>query len=454
MKKGKVIFYSIEKGFGFIQIENTEDSIYFHISGLIDKIRENDNVNFEESINAKGRIALKVSLLKPEEKTPIKEKIKVKKASQKVIPKAINIVDIEKQIDNEKQNVSYDIREFTLEYYVDKYLKNEEEGTNELFVPEYQREFIWDENRQSRFIESVILGLPVPLFFVAEINEGSDEFDGRLEIVDGSQRIRTLAAFISNELTLHGLRKLTELNDLKFENLKPSRQRLIKNTSMRMIVLSSRADEKIRNEMFDRINTSSVPLEPMETRRGVYRGKFTDFVIKCASKEEFLNLVPLLKFDKNRRKEEEYVLRFFAFTETFPKFSFQGESLKSANVATFLDNYVKYKNENFVEATTLIMEEKFDRMLDFVQRTFGKRGFAKKDGVEGVSSIYFEAIAIGAHFALEENPNLKCNDISWSELNKSTPNDFFKILPGRYKTHTAAKLKDRINYAKIKFLNK
>jgi uncharacterized protein with ParB-like and HNH nuclease domain len=114
------------------------------------------------------------------------------------------VIDLEKvelQIENEKQNVSYDIREFTLEYYVDKYLKNEESGTNELFVPDYQREFIWDYKRQGRFIESVILGLPVPLFFVAEINEGNDEFDGRLEIVDGSQRIRTLAAFVSNELT-------------------------------------------------------------------------------------------------------------------------------------------------------------------------------------------------------------------------------------------------------------
>lgn len=160
--------------------------------------------------------------------------------------KAIDLEKVEMEIEKEKQNVSFDIREFTLEYYVDKYLKDEDKGTNELFVPEYQREFIWDEKRQSRFIESVILGLPVPLFFVAEINEGDDEFDGRLEIVDGSQRIRTLAAFITDDLTLVGLRKLTILNNTKFSDLKPSRQRLLKNSSMRMIVLSSRADEKVR----------------------------------------------------------------------------------------------------------------------------------------------------------------------------------------------------------------
>jgi hypothetical protein len=365
----------------------------------------------------------------------------------------IDIDKVEIQIEKEKQNVSYDIREFTLEYYVDKYLKEEDKGTNELFVPEYQREFIWDYKRQSRFIESVILGLPVPLFFVAEINEGNDEFDGRLEIVDGSQRIRTLAAFISDELTLTGLIKLSELNQLKFSDLKPSRQRLLKNTSMRMIVLSSRADEKVRNEMFDRINTSSVPLEPMETRRGVHRGRFTDFIIKCATKKSFTNLLPMLSYDEKRRKEEEFVLRFFAFIDSYPKFSFNGESLKDSSVAKFLDNYIKSKNENYNEENTIKMEAAFDRMIKFIEKTFGKRGFAKKDGVKGVSGIYFEAIAIGAHFALKENSNLTCNDISWTELDKRKPNDFFKILPGRYQTHTVPKLKARIDYAKAKFLN-
>lgn len=364
----------------------------------------------------------------------------------------LDLEKVETQIEKEKQNVNYDIREFTLEYYVDKYLTNEESDKNELFVPDYQREFIWDVNRQSKFIESVILGLPVPLFFVAEINEGSDEFDGRLEIVDGSQRIRTLAAFLTDELTLSGLRKLTELNNLTFSDLKPSRQRLLKNTSMRMIVLSSKADEQVRNEMFDRINTSSVPLEPMETRRGVHKGKFTDFVIKCANKPSFTELLPLLKYDIGRRKEEEFALRFFAFIESFPKFSFQGESLES--VARFLDHYIKYKNENYKEEETIKMEAAFDRMTKFIAFTFGKQGFSKKNGQRGVSGIYFEAIAIGAHFALKENPNLLCKDILWTELNKNAPNDFFKVLPGRYQTHTIPKLRARINFARDKYLGK
>ena len=92
---------------------------------------------------------------------------------------------------------------------------------------------------------------------------------------------------------LKGLEKLTELNGTYFRDLPSSRQRMFKNTPIRMIVLSASATEDVRKEMFDRINTSSVPLLPMETRRGIYRGEFTDFVIELAKDVRFKNLCPL-----------------------------------------------------------------------------------------------------------------------------------------------------------------
>lgn len=101
----------------------------------------------------------------------------------------VTLDEIEKQIAEQKKTVDYDTREFTIEYIVNKYLENIDTDDNEIFVPDYQREFTWDEERQSKFIESIILDLPVPLIFLAETQSG------RLEIVDGSQRIRTVAAF-------------------------------------------------------------------------------------------------------------------------------------------------------------------------------------------------------------------------------------------------------------------
>src|SRR3990172_11373487 len=82
----------------------------------------------------------------------------------------------EAEIKAKQREVKYDLRDFTIDYIVKQF----EDGL--FFVPEYQREFVWREDRQCRFIESVILGLPIPMMFVADLD------DGRLEIVDGAQR--------------------------------------------------------------------------------------------------------------------------------------------------------------------------------------------------------------------------------------------------------------------------
>ena len=223
--------------------------------------------------------------------------------------------NIQEQLSNEQKLVSFDMRELTIEFYVTKYLTKIDTDDNEIYVPDYQRELVWDVAKQSRFIESLLLGLPVPFIFTAEIPE-----TGRLEIVDGSQRIRTMAAFLSNDLQLKGLEKLTEFNGIRFKQLPSATQRMFKNIAIRMIVLSSRATEEVRKEMFDRINTSSVPLVPMETRRGVYRGEFMSFITRLAKKEKFKVLCPFSKFAEKRHEEEELILRFFAFIDAYPNY--------------------------------------------------------------------------------------------------------------------------------------
>ncbi|MBD2773081.1 DUF262 domain-containing protein [Iningainema tapete] len=277
----------------------------------------------------------------------------------KPITKQERIKRAELQIENKKQNVDYDTREFTIEYIVDKYLKKEEEDKNEIYVPEYQREFVWDERRQSRLIESIILGLPVPLIFVAEIQE-----TGRLEIVDGSQRIRTLAQFLQNDLQLTGLVNLEYLNSFKFEDFPPSRQRKFKNTPMRMIVLSEKANEEVRNDMFDRINTSSLPLFPMEKRKGIFKGNFNDFVFECSKNSKFGKLCPIGFHFKKRQEEAELVLRFFAFSETYPEFNIQDISLEFTGVERFLDKYLDLKNLNATEAEMVQKKKEFERMTN------------------------------------------------------------------------------------------
>ena len=357
------------------------------------------------------------------------------------------IEDVENQIKNEQQSIDYDIRDFPIEYQVEKYLKGVESDKNEIYVPDYQREFIWDDNRQSKFIESIMLGLPIPLIFVAEI-----ETSGRLEIVDGSQRIRTLAGFLSDDLILKNLQILQKLNGLKFSDLKASRQRIFKNTSMRMIVLSSKADEKVRNDMFGRINTSSVPLLPMETRRGVYKGKFTDFIIDLSKNNKFEKLCPIDKHFNGRREREELLLRFFAFADAHPTYNLNGINLRHTGVARFLDEYLKNKNQTVTEEELLKRKNAFYRVLDFIEKNFPKRGFRKFWNSNQTSRPYFEALSVGALLALRTDINASIDDISCFSLDRNNPNEFFTLLSGRYHTHTPKRLSSRIEYVKNQIL--
>jgi len=346
---------------------------------------------------------------------------------------------LEEQLNNQRSAIAYDIREFTVEYYVNKYQNGIDTDDNELYVPDYQREFIWDIKHQSRFIESLFLGLPVPFIFSAEIKE-----TGRLEIVDGSQRIRTLAAFLNNDMRLASLEKLSHMNDLYYKDLPNAIQRMFKNIAIRMIVLSTKATEDVRNEMFDRINTSSVPLLPMETRRGVYKGGFTDFIAILAKEPRFKKLCPMAKYLENRREEEELILRLFAFREAFPNY----KAVESKGVAAYLDNYLEQKNITFNNAEKVRLTSVFYQLIDYIEKAYPKQGFTKNVNAVGISRPYFEAIAVGTSLAIDANPNLKPMRHPELVVNKKKRNEFCEMLDGRYRTHTASKILQRIDYVK------
>ena len=126
----------------------------------------------------------------------------------------------EAQIEEHRKVVDYNIIEYPIEVIVGKYLGGSDEDGEKLtkpefYVPDYQREHTWDEKRKSKFIESVLIGLPIPFLFLAEV----EDEEGRLEIVDGSQRIRTLVEFVSGKLVLNDLEKLPLLNGFTFDQL-------------------------------------------------------------------------------------------------------------------------------------------------------------------------------------------------------------------------------------------
>ncbi len=343
----------------------------------------------------------------------------------------------EAEIRERQKPVDYDTKEYPVEVIVQKYMEGIEDDTNELFIPDYQREIAWDEKRQSKFIESVLLGLPIPFIFVADIYDPENDL-GRLEIVDGTQRIRSLYKFSNNELTLVGLEKLEKLNNFTFADLPLARQRRFNRSTIRMIQLTEKADEEVRRDMFERINTGSILLNDMEKRRGIQRGPFLDFIDELSKNSKFRKLCPFSEALIRRQEPLELVLRFFAYLNNYMNFELQ--------VNLFLNDYLEEHNKegNFDRDK---MQTEFESMLDFVEKYF-PYGFRKGKNNKSVPRIRFEAISVGIALALRKSKNLKPKSMEW--LNSTQ----FQEHTASRASNSKRKVIERIEYVRDQLLAK
>ncbi len=339
----------------------------------------------------------------------------------------------ERQIIENKKKVDFDIKEFTIEFLVRKFDKGD------IYVPDYQRDFVWELDRRSKFIESVILGLPIPFIFVADVVDTDAEKEGDLEIVDGSQRIRTLSSFMKNEFPLQKLDILTEMNKLYYRDLSSTRQKRFVNTSLKMIVISEQSDPDVRFMMFERINTGSDELNSMERRKGINRGIFTDFIYnECATHPLFKELTAFTDKVAKRGEAEELILRYFAYCERYDK--------ATNRPSDFLDAYMQEKNSAFNEQNKAVYMDKFLQMLTFVKAHFPFGFKAFKDSNK-TPRVRFEALSVGVSLALAENLNLNVSNVDWLE----SP-EFINEITGSY-TGVPSKIKSRIEFVKNKLLS-
>lgn len=345
----------------------------------------------------------------------------------------------EEQIRTEQKDVDFETKEFTVELLVNKYHSGLEDDTNELFVPDYQRDFVWSEKRQSRLIESLILGFPIPYIFTADVLSEDPELDGRIEIVDGSQRVRTIHAFIHNELTLQDLKSLDSLNGFTFQDLPLSRQRRFMRIPVRVIELSSKCNEETRRDLFERINSGSDILKDMEVRKGSELGStslYTQVIKPCSAIPLFKDLAPLSEAKEKRDERLEFALRFFAYLENYENFDH--------SVRDFLNDYMR-ENGEVDSHKQDSMKEEFTRMLNFVNEYF-PAGFKKTVSAKSTPRVRYESLAVGVALALREHSALVPQNLDWLS------SDEFKILTTSDGANSRVKVKERIEYVRDKLL--
>lgn len=339
----------------------------------------------------------------------------------------------EAQIIEQSKRIEYYLTDYSVELLAMKL------GNGQFVIPAYQRDDTWEDERKSRFIESLLMGLPIPFLFFWEKN------DGKLEVVDGSQRLRTISQFLNSEHVIGDLTQLTELEGLRFRDLPASRQLKIKNRSIRGIILNEHADEQARFDIFERINTGSKIANKAEVRRGALAGPFLDMVIKLAMDDLFVRLAPVPQMGVSLRKREEMVTRFFAYADLYLS-DFNDYHDRPAE---YLFGYAKLKNEELKNRRSYKeFEKRFNETMKFIENTF-PYGFRKSASSQETYYTRFESIAVGSFLAITQKPGLK----------KAPPNVGSWITGDRFKEYSKSgssnvkrRMKERFEFVRDKLL--
>ena len=176
--------------------------------------------------------------------------------------------------------------------------------------PDFQRQAgIWNRERMSRLVESLLLRIPIPVFYVA-----ADD-DDRWSVVDGIQRITAIDSFVRGRFTLWRLEYLTQFETCDYDGLPHSMQRRIKETQLVVNVIEPGTPPEVMFNIFHRINTGGLPLNGQEIRNALHPGEVRDYLKNLATTQEFLDATSH-SVKPDRMADRECVLRFLAFFDS------------------------------------------------------------------------------------------------------------------------------------------
>ena len=200
-----------------------------------------------------------------------------------------------------------------------------------IYIPRFQRSFVWNMGQASRLIESLVIQCPIPVLYFDQL------YDSRFSVIDGNQRLTSIKLYLDDEFSLKGLTAYPELENSYWSDLDPRIQRHILNRTMRCIAILPDTHPQIKFDVFERLNTGSVQLTAQELRHGIYHGKLIN-LIETLSRNDIWKKITRIKQDK-RMKRAELVLRFLALAHELNEYE--------KPLSGFLNNFAeKYQNPN------------------------------------------------------------------------------------------------------------
>jgi hypothetical protein len=344
--------------------------------------------------------------------------------------------DLQTQLNDNKRKVDFD----TFDITVKELISMVDDSLIDI-APDYQRQFRWTEEGQSTFIESVFLGIPIPSLYTAANS------DGTWELIDGVQRLSTLIHFMGSEevrkkilskpklLSLSGLEKLTAFNGKTFEDLPSAIQRQFSLKPLKVTTISDKSNLDVRFDLFERLNTGGVKLEPQEIRSCIFRGEFNEMLKELAQNENFRRVVRVPDMAEKNGTREELVLRFFAFLNRYRKFEH--------SVVGFLNDYMKNVREGKEKFNYLRNQSLFNVVFEELSSAL-PNGITRGRNTTPVN--LYEAVTVGAALAYLENGRIITKGVE--EWIKSK--ELKDLTTGA--TNSRLRVEKRIEYCRDKFM--
>lgn len=235
--------------------------------------------------------------------------------------------------------------------------------------PKYQRRFRWDQNRQSKLVESFLMNVPVPPIFLNE-----DDY-GAYSVIDGKQRLTAITEFFRGRLKLQSLDVFSDINGMSIDDLpKGLRNVLETRPTIRAVIILRQSDSDVKFEVFQRLNTGGVKLNAQEVRNSAYPGSLNDAILELAEHSQFHQLLNIRNKAKSaiyqEMRDAEFVLRFFTFKDNWS--DFKGSMKRN------MDQFM-YNNRHLRPKKISEIKSDFLNTVAVVDASFGVHAFKRWD---------------------------------------------------------------------------
>lgn len=321
--------------------------------------------------------------------------------------------------------------------------------------PEYQRRLVWDRKKRSRFIESLLMNVPIPPVFLYEVDLN------RYEVMDGQQRLNAILEFYQNKLKLTGLDTWSPLNGMTYNMCPPRIRRGLdrRRISATVLLAESAKDDRqrdiIRRQVFERLNTGGQTLNPQELRNSLYKSSFNALLINLAGNRLFDEIWGIPPYEDHYR-EDGYISSELASNRRFRRmgdceivlrfFAFRRISKIKGSVRKILDNCMQDHLDTTTE-TIGALRDRFLRNLKIAHDIFGQRTFHVRDtkGRWRQSEPMFDAVMVALdRLEIHHEALVGHRAKIVRSLNAAVSADkSYDVLVG--KPNTAAAIKDRID---------